>query len=726
MPKKETFLSFICLFVMALAAGTPAFAQSSEDCLACHSDKDLTMEKRGREISLYANASVLRKSSHAKLSCVSCHTGFDPNEMPHKENIQPVQCSSCHQDWSAKHAFHSVQLLTARSKGTLQTACKQCHGTHDVMRLDNPASPFHAKNLTQTCAKCHPDVATTFADSDHGKALAKGAKGAPNCIACHTQDVTGHQGKLSKAETKQLQEQLCLDCHADNEDVRERMGPTAAFIKAYEHSVHGKALRGGNGDAANCVDCHGSHEMKAAFDPDSKVNKLHIADDCGKCHAEIAHEFKSSIHGTAILRGNLNSPGCTDCHGEHDILNVSDPNSPVAPQNVSRQVCAPCHSSLALSEKYGFDSRQTRSYEDSYHGLALVGGSSEVANCASCHGVHNIRPSSDPKSLIHKDNLVSTCGTCHPNANVRFATGKIHVVEDDRENEPLLYWIATIYIILIVVIIGGMLLHNVLDFRRKAINKLKVRRGHLPHHTGSARLHVRMTLNERLQHGSLLVSFILLVITGFMLRFPEAWWVAGIRGISEHAFDLRSLIHRIAGVVILGASFYHVYYLACTARGRQLFMDLLPRIKDATDAVGMLKYNLGFSDIKPKFDRFSYIEKSEYWALVWGNIVMGATGLIMWFDEFFLGIFTKLGYDVARSIHYYEAWLATLAILVWHIYFVIFNPDSYPMNLAWLKGTITEEEMEEEHPLELERIRAAERAEGKDEGDVVNVPTDEA
>ena len=138
----------------------------------------------------------------------------------------------------------------------------------------------------------------------------------------------------------------------------------------------------------------------------------------------------------------------------------------------------------------------------------------------------------------------------------------------------------------------------------------------------------------------------------------------------------------------------------------------------------MLKYNLGFSEIKPKFDRFSYIEKSEYWALVWGNIVMGATGILMWFDEYFLGIFTKLGYDVARSIHYYEAWLAMLAILVWHIYFVIFNPDSYPMNLAWLKGTITEEEMEEEHPLELERIRATEQAEGKEDGDVVNVPTD--
>lgn len=107
-----------------------------------------------------------------------------------------------------------------------------------------------------------------------------------------------------------------------------------------------------------------------------------------------------------------------------------------------------------------------------------------------------------------------------------------------------------------------------------------------------------------------------------------------------------------------------------------------------------------------------YIEKSEYWALVWGTSIMAATGFIMWFDNFFLGLVTKLGYDIALTIHYYEAWLATLAILVWHIYFVIFNPDSYPINLAFWKGTLTEQEMLEEHPLELAEIKRR-KAEGE-------------
>jgi cytochrome b subunit of formate dehydrogenase len=194
-----------------------------------------------------------------------------------------------------------------------------------------------------------------------------------------------------------------------------------------------------------------------------------------------------------------------------------------------------------------------------------------------------------------------------------------------------------------------------------------------------------------------------------MLRFPDAWWVAWIREVSRGAFEMRSLIHRISGVVMIAASVYHLWYILFTKRGRQLVLDLLPKISDATDAVKQLKYNLGITKVKPKFGRFSYIEKSEYWALVWGNIVMGATGFIMWFDNYFMNLYGKLGYDVARTVHYYEAWLAFLAILVWHIYFVIFNPDVYPMNVAWFKGTLTEEEMEDEHALELEQIKAEEQ-----------------
>jgi formate dehydrogenase gamma subunit len=218
-----------------------------------------------------------------------------------------------------------------------------------------------------------------------------------------------------------------------------------------------------------------------------------------------------------------------------------------------------------------------------------------------------------------------------------------------------------------------------------------------------------MTLSERLQHGSLAISFIVLVITGFMLRYPESWWVLAVRRVRPRVFDLRSPTHRVAAVVMVAASLYHVAYLAFARRGRDLLRDLWWRRKDLSDAVGTLKYNLGISGERPRYDRFSYIEKSEYWALVWGTLVMAVTGFVMWFDNTFIGLLSKLGYDVSRTIHFYEAWLATLAILVWHIYFVVFNPDAYPMNMAWLTGKLSEKEMEEEHPLELARLHEQEQ-----------------
>jgi cytochrome b subunit of formate dehydrogenase len=313
-----------------------------------------------------------------------------------------------------------------------------------------------------------------------------------------------------------------------------------------------------------------------------------------------------------------------------------------------------------------------------------------------------------------------TCGRCHPGANARFAVGSVHVVTAEP-GERILYWVATVYIILIVATIGGMLAHNLLDFVRRSRRRLRQRAGleggaheggvheagaHAggADHPASRGLYLRMSLSERLQHGALTLSFFLLVLTGFMLHFPDAWWVVGLRRLYPRLFDLRSRVHRIAGVVMVLASLFHIFYLGFTARGRRLFRDLLPCRSDLTDAFGVVRYNLGLSAARPRFGRFSYVEKSEYWALVWGTMLMGATGAILWFENTFIGLLTKLGWDVARTVHYYEAWLATLAILVWHFYFVIFNPDVYPMSAAWLTGRLSEEEMRDEHPLELEAI----------------------
>jgi len=710
---KYLFLLFTILTSLMFTVSN-ANAQEKEDCLMCHSDQEMTMEKNGKNISIFVNDNVLNQSTHAKLRCVSCHVGFDPESLPHKEKIESVACMNCHKNAPVKHQFHPQILRADGKNGSPAVSCKSCHGQHNVLPIRSSRSPFNSKNLFQSCGKCHIDVSNNYAHSIHHVSFQNDVKGAPNCLTCHKTHISTSYIKQDSLKGKIGQEKLCLSCHIDDPDVRKRVAPTDVFIQAYENSVHGQALMKGNAKAANCVDCHASHDIVKGSDEKSTVYKFNVVNTCAKCHPKIAKEYLESSHGRALEKRNLDTPTCIDCHGEHNILHPSDPKAPVAFRNVSTQVCAPCHSSVKLSDKYGLSTKRTTTFRDSYHGLALRGGDTEAANCASCHGFHSIKPSTDSTSTIHKSNIVKTCGKCHPGANERFAIGAVHVTLE-KEEEPVLYWIATIYLVLIFTTVGGMFLHNLIDFFRKAKRKKMIQRGliRVEHH--GRRLYLRMTVNERLQHVCLLVSFFTLVITGFMLRFPDAWWVKHIHDIFPDSFIYRSLLHRIAAVVMVAASIYHIFYLAATERGRQLFKDLLPTYQDLKDAIGVMKYNLGFSNAKPKLDRFSYIEKAEYWALVWGTIVMTITGFIMWFENYFIGIFTKLGWDIARTIHYYEAWLAFLAILVWHIYFVIFNPDMYPMNLAWIKGTLSEEEMADEHPAELERIKLQEKESGKSE-----------
>ncbi|MEW6509623.1 MAG: cytochrome b/b6 domain-containing protein [Bacteroidota bacterium] len=682
-----------------------AAAQTSVDCLSCHAEQGLTMSKRGKSISLYVNAASLKRSAHAGLECVDCHAGFSPTELPHARKIRLVACTSCHADEQFLAYGESVHGRIAG--GHPNAACADCHGTHAIAKLSAETPEQRKAFATATCARCHAAVDSTFNASDHGIALAAGVKGSPTCIDCHGEhEVQAPADSAAQTNWKNLAA-MCLRCHVDDPDVRARVGPTAGFIASYEQSVHARAVKVGNEAAATCIDCHGSHEMKKGGNPSSLVAKPNIAATCGRCHADVLEQYRGSIHGTALAASVMASATCTDCHGEHRILSPKDARSPVAAGNVSAQVCTPCHASVRLTQKYGLAADRFQSFADSYHGLAGRAGSVEVANCASCHGVHDIKPSSDPTSRIHKSNLAATCGTCHPGANENFTKGAVHVIVTSGSDE-ILYIVSTTYVILIVVIIGGMAIHNILDFVTKSKRLLKFRRGILTRHHPGHRLYLRMSLDERIQHGTLAVSFITLVLTGFALKFPDAWWVAPVRDLSPVMFEARGVLHRAAGVVLVLAGLYHIYYVVFVPRGKRLLQDLLPVRQDITDAIAVLKYNLGISSRKPQFGRFSYIEKSEYWALVWGTVVMGVTGVILWFDNTFLGLLTKLWWDVAQTVHYYEAWLATLAVIVWHFYFVMFNPDSYPINLAFWKGTLTEEEMEEEHLLELKALRAAE------------------
>jgi formate dehydrogenase gamma subunit len=492
--------------------------------------------------------------------------------------------------------------------------------------------------------------------------------------------------------------ETCGRCHGDK-TVMQGSGISDRPILSYRESVHAKAIARGNMSAAVCTDCHNGHDILPASNAQSSIAKGNIPNTCGKCHRTESNEFMQSVHGVALSRGVSRSPNCTDCHGIHRIetpIESGANGSKSATVAVGTESCAKCHEGVALTREFGVAGERVKSYRDSYHGLASQLGSKVVANCASCHGIHNILPSSDSRSMVNAANLQKTCGQCHVGATENFTKGKIHFASEFVSNVQtrdlsargtrIVKWI---YVPLIILTIGGMALHNLLIWRKKVVARRR-----------QLRPIVRLNTNQRVQHWLLLTSFILLVLSGFALQYPESLlaWMLG-----NHEY-VRRIMHRGAAIVMLVVGVYHIGYLALTKDGRHWVRDMLPRVKDVKDLLGNFAYYLGLRSIKPKIARFGYAEKAEYWAVIWGTLIMGLTGLMIWFKIGVFGFLARWWIDIALAIHFYEAVLATLAIIVWHFYHVIFDPDVYPVNFAFIDGRVSEELFREEHELAFEQM----------------------
>ena len=293
---------------------------------------------------------------------------------------------------------------------------------------------------------------------------------------------------------------------------------------------------------------------------------------------------------------------------------------------------------------------------------------------------------------MNKANLIATCQKCHPNASAKFVQGTIH--EDKNQVSDLGgkidHWVRTTYIMLIIAVIGGMVGHNLLIIRKKAMASLK----------DPNRTLVRMTLAARIQHGLLASSFIVLVITGFALKYPDSG-LSWLMGSSEL---VRRTGHRAAACVMIVGAIAHLAFVIFTKEGHKFVLDMFPEAKDVTDVLVTLRHYLVPGMPKAQFKRFGYAEKAEYWAVIWGTFLMAATGLLIWFKLYTTELVPRWVIDVATTVHYFEAILASLAILVWHFYFVIFDPDVYPINWAWMDGKVTPHHYKEEHGLDTETL----------------------
>lgn len=442
----------------------------SNVCGKCHGEHEKNYNNS-------IHQTVFKSGKQNAPTCTDCHG--EHAILSSKMSIESQSCLKCHLDekmfpgsdiGSAKFvAQYKTSIHSSIEKNGQEAAgCSDCHGNHMIQDPENPSASVNRNKIPQTCGKCHADIEKDFMTSEHGKSLLNKSVAAPTCISCHREHSIEAVSKSSEF-SKINQVEMCLKCHLEGKLPHKNYKGEEVLITNYKDSYHYIALKNGNTEAATCSDCHGSHMMKKFDDPVSKIYKKNIANTCGKsgCHVKQLVEFEGSTHDVSIMNNeNSDAPSCNGCHGNHQILKKDEGTNRLASSKGLVQLCSDCHSSVELNEKYNLRTGRTKSYLDSFHGLAIRGGSKTAANCESCHGNHNIRPSTDSLSTIHKKNLPQTCGKCHPGAVNAFFNTPIHIVEAS-EDSPILYWVKYFYISMIFGLIGFMVLHNVFDFFKK-------------------------------------------------------------------------------------------------------------------------------------------------------------------------------------------------------------------------------------------------------------------
>lgn len=383
--------------VVALAAtlgATPAAAQ--ESCLTCHGDRQLIGGFAGdsaRADSLYVDPADFRESIHGSFGfpCTVCHTGM--GDFPH-DAVQPVQCGQCHQP-ATEQLARSVHGRSVNGQPAPAT-CADCHTNHHILGPSNPESSVYRLTQFEVCAQCH---------SDREKMQAYG-----------------------------------------QEDIE--------AVPSYLNSVHGRGLIAkGLSIAPVCTDCHGqagtgAHEIEPVSSPLSPMNRANVVATCGRCHLGIQKQYEIGIHGQMYDAGNEDVPTCIDCHGEHAVQPITSATSTVSPEHIA-QTCTACHDREDLDTKYDLPPARGRTFRESFHGVALHAGQLTVANCESCHGAHEVLPSTDPRSTIYPANLPRTCGSCHQGIGPGVAQGKVHVTSTREDVGPAAVGIQWFYYALI-------------------------------------------------------------------------------------------------------------------------------------------------------------------------------------------------------------------------------------------------------------------------------------
>jgi len=609
---------------------------SNAECLKCHSNPSLSMQRFGETVSLYVDSIETHNSIHRSVTCAQCHTGVTP-----RHDVRPcatvkdkVDCSICHAE--------IVQVYDGSMHGQLSQRgdpdapqCVDCHGTHGILNKLNSSSPTYPRNVPMLCARCHQ----------------KGATAA------------------------------------------QRIGEAEDRVEEYEESIHGKGLlESGLVVTAMCTDCHTAHNVRPQTDPKSTVNRANIPETCAKCHNGIYEKFEKSIHSPLVAETDKKLPICNDCHHSHTITRADRADFRLT----VRKQCGECHEDV------------TESYFETVHGKVSDLGGTAAAQCYDCHGSHDILPPDDPNSHLSHQNIVATCGQCHSGSHRQFAGYLTHATHHDRTKYPILFyafWFMTILLVGTLIVAGT---HTLLWLPRswqmmKEHKKIRI------HARGNLEYRRFKPLHSRL-HIMVVTSFLALAITGMTLKFSYLGWAQWISSLLG-GFESTGYIHRLGAIVTFCYFGIHLYDLIRDKvhqrkSWREMLFDknsMLPNMNDLREAIGTVKWFLGRGE-RPKYGRWTYWEKFDYFAVFWGVFIIGSTGLILWFPEFFTLVLPGWVINVASIVHSDEALLAVAFIFTVHFFNTHFRPDKFPMDTVIFTGRVPLEELKEDRPREYEEL----------------------
>lgn len=617
---------------------------SDSECLTCHQEHSLTGTLPGSVgKALFVDNLELAGSAHKKVSCIQCHTGATPtHERPCDTISTRVDCSICHAEEVL--VYESGIHGQLRKQGDPDVPdCTTCHEPHGTLKYDNPKSPTHVRHIPDLCGRCH----------DEGGVADKRYEGSQE-----------------------------------------------SMVANYRKSVHGRGLdKSGLLVTAVCTDCHSTHGMLPSNELGSTVHRTRIADTCAQCHQGIDMDFRNSIHFTGEPHGDTPLPMCNDCHTSHEIARTDAESFRLQIVNS----CGACHEEV------------TETYFETYHGKVFALGYTETASCADCHGQHNILPTSDPNSTLARDNIVNTCAQCHPGAHRQFAGYLTHATHHNKDKYPIIYytWLFMTSLLIGTFVVFG--IHTLLWMPR-SFQAIKHSRQLRKEAKGQKQFR-RFNRLARSLHIIVIISFLTLAVTGMTLKFsylPWAQWLAERLG----GFQSAGTLHRMGAILTFIYFARHIMDLftrrSASGKSWTEFIfgpeGMMFNKRDGVEFVETVKWFLGRGE-RPRYGRWTYWEKFDYFAVFWGVAMIGVSGLILWFPEFFTYILPGWFINVAGIIHSDEALLATGFIFTIHFFNTHFRPDRFPMDPVIFTGRMTIEEFKEDRPREYEQMVAEGRLE---------------